>query len=126
MRYIILLLLLASCTPQKRLERLIRNHPELVRVDSVKIIDTVITQSVSIDTMQVMNTYDTFIVNRDRLTVQVIRHQDSIYVYGKCAGDTVVLERKVPVRIIEVKESTSVPWWVYTFLVLVLVVLWFR
>lgn len=126
MRYIILLLLLASCTPQKRLERLIRNHPELVRVDSVKIIDTVITRSVSIDTMQVMNTYDTFIVNRDRLTVQVIRHQDSIYVYGKCAGDTVVLERKVPVRIIEVKESTTVPWWVYVFLILVLVVLWFR
>jgi hypothetical protein len=126
MRYLILLLFLASCTPQKRLERLIRNHPELVRVDSVKIIDTVITRIVSIDTMQVMNTYDTFIVNRDRLTVQVIRHQDSIYVYGKCAGDTVVLERKVPVRIIEVKESTSVPWWVYAFLVLVLVVLWFR
>lgn len=126
MRYLILILFLASCTPQKRLERLIRNHPELVRVDSVKIIDTVITQSVSIDTMQVMNTYDTFIVNRDRLTVQVIRHQDSIYVYGKCAGDTVVLERKVPVRIIEVKESTSVPWWVYAFLVLVLVVILFR
>jgi hypothetical protein len=126
MRYLILLLFLASCTPQKRLERLIRNHPELVRVDSVKIIDTVITKSVSVDTMQVMNTYDTFIVNRDRLTVQVIRHQDSIYVYGKCAGDTVVLERKVPVRIIEVKESTSVPWWVYAFLILVLVVLWFR
>ncbi len=126
MRYLILLLFLSSCTPQKRLERLIRKHPELVRVDSVKIIDTVITRSVSIDTMQVMNTYDTFIVNRDRLTVQVIRHQDSIYVYGKCAGDTVVLERKVPVRIIEVKESTTVPWWVYVFLILVLVVLWFR
>jgi hypothetical protein len=126
MRYLILLLFLSSCTPQKRLERLIRKHPELVRVDSVKIIDTIITQSVSIDTMQVMNTYDTFIVNRDRLTVQVIRHQDSIYVYGKCAGDTVVLERKVPVRIIEVKESTTVPWWVYAFLILVLVVLWFR
>jgi|688.fasta_scaffold155226_2 hypothetical protein len=126
MRYLILLLFLSSCTPQKRLERLIRKHPELVRVDSVKIIDTIITQSVSIDTMQVMNTYDTFIVNRDRLTVQVIRHQDSIYVYGKCAGDTVVLERKIPVRIIEVKESTSVPWWVYVFLILVLVVLWFR
>ncbi len=126
MRYLLLLLFLSSCTPQKRLERLIRKHPELVRVDSVKIIDTVITRSVSIDTMQVMNTYDTFIVNRDRLTVQVIRHQDSIYVYGKCAGDTVVLERKVPVRIIEVKESTTVPWWVYVFLILVLVVLWFR
>ena len=126
MRYLILILFLASCTPQKRLDRLIRKHPELVRVDSVKIVDTVITRSVSIDTMQVMNTYDTFIVNRDRLTVQVIRHQDSIYVYGNCAGDTVVLERKVPVRIIEVKESTTAPWWVYAFLVLVLVVLWFR
>lgn len=103
--WVLLLVFFSSCTPQKRLDRLIRKHPELVRVDSVKIIDTVITKSVSVDTMRVMNSYDTFIVNRDRLTVQVIRHQDSIYVYGKCAGDTVVIERKVPVKVIEVSDE---------------------
>ncbi len=103
----LLLLLLASCTPQKRLDRLIRRHPELVRVDSVKIIDTVITQEVSVDTMQVMNTHDTFIVNRDRLTVQVIRNQDSIYVFGKCAADTVVIERNVPVKVVEANVADT-------------------
>lgn len=112
MRYLVILLLLASCTPQKRLDRLIRRHPELVRVDSVKIVDTVITRDVSIDTMRVMNTHDTFIVNRDRLTVQVIRHQDSIYVFGKCASDTVIIERNVPVKVVEA-NITDTPFTTY-------------
>lgn len=112
MRYLVIILLLASCTPQKRLDRLIRRHPELVRVDSVKIVDTVITQEVSVDTMRVMNTYDTFIVSRDRLTVQVIRHQDSIYVFGKCAADTVVIERNVPVKVVEA-NVTDTPFTTY-------------
>ena len=107
MRYLVLILLLASCTPQKRLDRLIRRHPELVRVDSLKIVDTVITRDVSIDTMRVMNTHDTFIVNRDRLTVQVIRHQDSIYVFGKCAADTIVIERNVPVKVVQANVTDT-------------------
>lgn len=125
MRYLVILLLLASCTPQKRLDRLIRRHPELVRVDSVKIIDTVITQEVSVDTMQVMNTYDTFIVNRDRLTVQVIRHQDSIYVFGKCASDTVVIERNVPVKVVEASTDEGVLKWVVPVLLVIIMLMLF-
>lgn len=125
MRYLVLLLLLASCTPQKRLDRIIRRHPELVRVDSVKIIDTVITQEVSVDTMQVMNTYDTFIVNRDRLTVQVIRHQDSIYVFGKCAADTVVIERNVPVRVVEASTDEGVLKWIGPVLLVIIMLMLF-
>lgn len=125
MRYLVILLLLASCTPQKRLDRLIRRHPELVRVDSVKIVDTVITQEVSVDTMRVMNTYDTFIVNRDRLTVQVIRHQDSIYVFGKCAADTVVIERNVPVRVVEASTDEGVLKWVAPVVLVVMMLMLF-
>lgn len=125
MRYLVLLLLLASCTPQKRLDRLIRRHPELVRVDSVKIVDTVITRDVSVDTMRVMNTHDTFIVNRDRLTVQVIRHQDSIYVFGKCAADTVVIERNVPVRVVEASTDEGVLKWLVPVLLVVIMLMLF-
>lgn len=125
MRYLVLLLLLAACTPQKRLDRLIRKHPELVRVDSVKIIDTVITQEISLDTMRVMNTHDTFIVNRDRLTVQVIRHQDSIYVFGKCAADTVVIERNVPVKVVEASTDDGVLKWVVPVLLVVIMLMLF-
>lgn len=125
MRYLVLILLLASCTPQKRLDRLIRRHPELVRVDSVKIVDTVITRDVSVDTMRVMNTHDTFIVNRDRLTVQVIRHQDSIYVFGKCAADTVVIERNVPVRVVEASTDEGVLKWLVPVLLVVIMLMLF-
>lgn len=126
--WLLVLAFLSSCTPQKRLDRLIRRHPELVRVDSVKIIDTVITRDVSVDTMRVMNTHDTFIVNRDRLTVQVIRHQDSIYVFGKCSGDTVVIEKKVPVKIIEANGAKEFPSWIFNAvtLLILLLVLFFR
>ena len=125
MRYLVLILLLSSCTPQKRLDRLIRRHPELVRVDSVKIVDTVITRDVSIDTMRVMNTHDTFIVNRDRLTVQVIRHQDSIYVFGKCAADTVVIQRNVPVKVVESRSDEGVLKWVVPVLLVIIMLMIF-
>lgn len=125
MRYLVLILLLSSCTPQKRLDRLIRRHPELVRVDSVKIVDTVITRDVSIDTMRVMNTHDTFIVNRDKLTVQVIRHQDSIYVFGKCASDTVVIERSVPVKVVESQSDEGVLKWVVPVLLVIIMLMIF-
>lgn len=127
MRYLVLILFLASCTPQKRLDRLIRRHPELVRVDSVKIVDTVITRDVSIDTMRVMNTHDTFIVNRDRLTVQVIRHQDSIYVFGKCAADTIVIERSVPVKVVQANsDEGALKLVVPVLLVILMLMIFFR
>lgn len=125
MRHIILILFLAACTPQKRLDRLIRRHPELVRVDSVKIVDAVITREVSIDTMRVMNTHDTFIVNRDRLTVQVIRHQDSIYVFGRCAADTIIIERNVPVKVVEANSDEGWLKWVVPVLLVIIMLMIF-
>lgn len=125
MRHIILILFLAACTPQKRLDRLIRRHPELVRVDSVKIVDAVITREVSIDTMRVMNTHDTFIVNRDRLTVQVIRHQDSIYVFGRCASDTIIIERNVPVKVVEANSDEGWLKWVVPVLLVIIMLMIF-
>lgn len=112
MRWLIFLFIfIVSCSPQRRLNRLIRKHPELIRIDSIRVIDTFISKEVSVDTFKLMNKYDTFILNKERLTVQVIRHQDSIYVFGKCDNDTIVLERKIPIKTIQVNQQ--VPIWNY-------------
>jgi len=43
--------LLFSCSPQKRLHRLVKKHPELTRVDTIKIQDTIIVPGIKTDTV---------------------------------------------------------------------------
>ena len=44
------LIIIVSCSPQKRLNRLIDKHPSLVESDTVFIKDTIITKEVKSDT----------------------------------------------------------------------------
>jgi hypothetical protein len=48
---IIILVFLSSCTPQKRLNRLVKKNPELVKIDTVRIIDTIVIESFHFDTI---------------------------------------------------------------------------
>ena len=108
MRFLfILLLLLSSCTPQRRLERLLKKHPELTHVDSVIIRDTIriTVPKVRIDTVvEIEELWDTIYLEKDQLTVKVWRDRyNKIYIQGQC--DTVfvekIIDRKVPVKIYE-------------------------
>lgn len=82
MRYIpILLIFLASCTPQQKLNRLIGNHPYLANtiykdtVLTVYEIDTIFIDGKSIDTVFSFGV-DTFIVSDSGLTVTVTKEID--------------------------------------------------
>jgi hypothetical protein len=108
MRFLfILLLLFSSCTPQRRLERLLKKHPELTNVDSVVIRDTIriIVPKVRIDTVvNIEELWDTIYLEKDQLTVKVWRDRyNKVYIQGQC--DTVfvekIIDRKVPVKIYE-------------------------
>jgi hypothetical protein len=108
MRFLfILLLLLSSCTPQRRLERLLKKHPELTNVDSVVIRDTIriIVPKVRIDTVvNIEELWDTIYLEKDQLAVKVWRDRyNKVYIQGQC--DTVfvekIIDRKVPVKIYE-------------------------
>jgi len=108
MRFLfILLLLLSSCTPQRRLERLLKKHPELTHVDSVIIRDTIriTVPKVRIDTVvEIEELWDTIYLEKDQLTVKVWRDRyNKVYIQGQC--DTVfvekIIDRKVPVKIYE-------------------------
>jgi hypothetical protein len=52
----ILLIILASCSPQKRINRIVKKHPELLVSDTIRVVDTVIIEAVH---------FDTIIVNQD-------------------------------------------------------------
>lgn len=104
---ILVLVILCSCTPQRRLEHLLKKHPELTHVDSVIIRDTIrITiPKVRIDTVvNVEELWDTVYLEKDQLKIKVWRDRyNKVYIQGQC--DTVYIEkivdRKVPVRIYE-------------------------
>lgn len=115
--------LLFNCSPQKRLNRLVKKHPSLVELDTIKIIDTVITPTIQHDTTTVfkVSTHDTVINNEkvflkyfyDTLTREI--HHEYI-----CFGDTIIQEKIIPIEKIVYKE---INWWekyqslIYIFLI---------
>lgn len=120
---VIAVIILFSCSPQKRLNRLVKKHPSLVELDTIKIIDTVITPTIQHDTTTVFkfSTHDTVINNEkvflkyfyDTLTREI--HHEYI-----CFGDTIIQEKIIPIEKIVYKELN---WWekyqslIYIFLI---------
>lgn len=103
----LIIMLLYGCSPQKRLNRLIDKHPELVQKDTIKLSDTIITKEVVKDTMFSIN-FDTITLSKDKLRVQVIRKRDSIYLRGECKADTIYRDIEIPVDKVVYKKQTIV------------------
>lgn len=94
-----LVLLIIGCTPQKRLENLLKNNSGLLVTDTITVKDIIVTKT--IDTVNVITVdsflkIDTLTLTKERLTVQIIRVNDSIFIKGKCGGDTVIVYKKIP------------------------------
>lgn len=122
---LLLILLLASCTPQKRLARLVKKNPELIRVDTVTVTDTftVITPRTHIDTFySIKQLIDTVRLEKDNLRVITYLKNDTIYLDAEC--DTLVIEKirtvKVPTKTIEVKKEYfwNSRWFRFLFIVI--------
>ena len=103
-------LLLASCTPQKRLHRLLTKHPELTQLDTLIIQDTIITPGVNIDTIFHSSVLkDTITITKENLQIKLIQINDTIYLDAVVEPDTVIISKEIIVdRIIHTKP---VKWW---------------
>jgi hypothetical protein len=106
MRYILIALLIASCSPKARFTRLIEKHPELITTDSITIHDTVrvVVPEVKVDTVvKVNDLLDTIYIEKEQLKVKVWMKGDDVFIEGKC--DTVyidkIIERRIPARYYE-------------------------
>lgn len=103
-----LLILLASCSPEKHLARFLHRHPGLVKTDTVWVKDTVTVFGTRTDTIIKIWQKDTVIIKKDQLTIKYFMRNDStVYLEGKC--DTVTIIREVPVTVssVSVQEVPS-------------------
>ena len=113
MRYIIIALLIASCSPTKRFTRLIEKYPYLITTDTVLIKDTITlyVPEVTTDTVvTIQQLTDTITLTKERVTVRAwyVPKEKKVYIQGKCDPIyvTKIVERKVPVKYYE-----KYPWW---------------
>ena len=105
---VLAILLLGSCSPQRRLNRLIRNHQELSQLDTITITDTTILPEIRIDTVVHHSTLkDTLIITKEKLKLQLIEINDTIYIEAYHEPDTVVFTKEIPVERIIYKETES-------------------
>lgn len=107
-----LLVFLCSCSAQRRFERLIKNHPELLTTDSITVHDTirVIVPEVKVDTVvDLQKLLDTIYLEQEQLKVKVwMDRYNKVYIQGQC--DTVYID-KVITRKIPVKYYEKTPIW---------------
>ena len=128
----LMILLLSSCSPQYRLNRLLALHPELKTIDTLFIRDSLIVPQIQVDTILDLKTIpDTVIIQKDRLQIKLSKIHDTLFLTGKCKGDTVYITRKIPVEKIKIVKPdyldnfiSKLPWIVIGFTVLIFVFIW--
>lgn len=96
--HLLLIVLAFSCTPQQRLNRLIKKHPELWYKDSILYQDTIRISAVTKDTTFFYNQHDTTIIREGRLTMKYFynTHDSTVYLSGKCDTIVRIIEKQIP------------------------------
>jgi hypothetical protein len=118
-------LLLLGCSPERKLNRLLKKHPELNRVDTIR--DTVwaTVEYVRVDTAFKYKVGDTIVLHHDRFTVRTIVRRDTLVQTVELPPDSfpvyteTIVERVGPTEYVD-----RIPWWVYALgIVAVLIIL---
>lgn len=120
---LLLLTLLAgvstSCSPERRLGKLLHSHPELLVADTVEISDTLTRLEVTTDTtLLISHLPDTVHLTRDRIEISLVKVHDTLYLKGKCKADTLIRTLRIPVE--KIKMVKEQPRWNKPLLLLTL------
>lgn len=106
-------LFLISCSPEKRLARLVKSHPHLVSRDTIFRQDTTIIAEVWRDTVFTHTiSKDTLVIREKHLEIKYYNDGKNVYLKGKC--DTVFVVKEIPVVVNSVNPVTEVnklTWW---------------
>ena len=120
----ILILLLVSCSPQKRLNRLISKNPDLIQLDTLIVRDTIVIESFNYDTVTTFKYSDTtIIVNTEKVLARYYYDtlRQEIWHEIECKEDTIFYEKLVPVEKVVYKELSF--WEKYETLIYILLAL---
>jgi hypothetical protein len=102
-------LCLFGCSPERRMSRLVKKHPELLTKDTLRITDTLITKGTLIDSTFYF-TGDTIYIHDSILTIKYFYNNETQkhYIEGKVKPDTIIKEIKIPYDRVVVKNLN---WW---------------
>jgi hypothetical protein len=99
-------ILCLGCSPARRLERLVRNHPELSVTDTLLCRDTVTVPADEAGTgVQLNRVPDSLTLVRGQLEIRLLRRHVTLYIRGMCKPDTVIVSRSIPVTRIRVVRT---------------------
>lgn len=103
-----------QCGAQKRLDRLVKRHPELIVKDTAIVHDTFIIDNFIVDTTFIKNNtviHDTVVFTKDKIQIKYYNYHDTIFISGKYLGDTIVKIIKVPYDKIVVNQKPTPTWY---------------
>lgn len=129
------LLILVSCDPVRRHNRLVDRYPYVHKDVTQTIHDTVTiyVPKISHDTTFLMvRDVDTFIIEKERLKVTIRREFDTLFVDAECDADTITIYReiKAPLYTSTEHREKRCLWWMWliigALLIIVARILWNR
>jgi hypothetical protein len=107
--FVIFATIFTSCSPQRRLNFLIKKHPELLKQDTLIVRDTVIIESYSHDTITNIRLHDsTTVINNEKVILKYFYDTltKEIHHHVTCVGDTITKEIHIPYEVVVVEELT--------------------
>lgn len=117
---------ISSCSPEKKLQRLLKHHPELIRDTLVTVYDTLTVPGFRIDTL-VRHTgrNDTITITKNNVTTKLVVHRDSVFVSqrGEPVQKTSIIQVSVPRVIYESDKKRWTFFWIGISIALVIIVI---
>ena len=93
------------------MNRLIKKFPDLVELDTIKIVDTIIVPTIEHDTTTIfkVSTHDT-VINSEKVFLKYFYDTLTREIHHEyiCFGDTIIQEKIVPIEKVVYKE---LDWW---------------
>lgn len=114
---VLLVAMLFGCSPQKRYQRLIRNHPELIEMDTIWWRDTFFLEK----KIFVPEYRDSFVIQRDTLIETkrfiITKYKDKFKVVYKADTltykDTIMVEKPVAGKVVYVSKTNWNYIWIF-------------
>jgi hypothetical protein len=104
---LILALSLTSCSAQWHLKKAVQKDPMILKRDTLVVTNTVVSPPVAITDTVTLKQHDTILVQKDRLSVRIVKVNDTLIIEGKCASDTIISIVEVPYeKIVYVEKET--------------------
>lgn len=114
------------CSPQQRIKRLLKKHPELIHKLDTTIIDTFITRSFYYDTTLKANFFkDTIFINKNNIETKFFYNYstDSLYINNFVKPDTLIKTITIQGKTIEKTNSLEGLKYLFYFSIVVLLII---